>query len=419
VTLKKKKNMMPNIGREIETYLQREMLVLLRIAGELAAREGQEMYLVGGVVRDLIMGRFNLDIDLVVEGDALALARQLAKVTNGKIITHSRFGTANFRQGTVSLDLVTARSESYERPGALPTIVPGTIVDDLFRRDFSINAMAAHLDPVCFGELLDPYGGKSDIDRGLIRALHKRSFRDDPTRIWRALRYEQRLDFRLEADTENLLRRDLDMMNEVSVDRLRHEIELILKEDYPEKVLSRACELGVLQKINLSLEGHVWLAERFSQARQESPDSKPGTILYLSLRDFIERLKFRGAEARVLRDIPALKQVLPQIEEPGLLPSTIYRLLEHHQPQIILAAILTTESAMVKKRLELYLSDLRFVKPSLGGGDLKHMGVPVGRKLGWLMRALMEARLDGKVANMEDERELVLKWLGESKQRGD
>jgi len=439
------------IGREIETHLPQEVLALLRVAGELAAREGQKLYLVGGVVRDLLLGRPNLDIDLVVEGNAPALARQLAKVDGGKVITHPRFGTANYKQGTVSLDLVTARYESYERPGALPTVAPGTVEDDLFRRDFSVNAMAAHLDPTRFGEMVDPYGGKSDLDSGLIRVLHKGSFRDDPTRIWRALRYEQRLGFRLEVGTESLLRRDLGMMSEVSADRLRHELELVLKEEYPEKVLSRAYELGVLQQLYPSLEGNGWLAESFSKARQnirsyepelvpklvmealeggkpKQLEQKPLVKIYLSLlvwrlspeetSDFIQRLKFRGAEARVLQDVPAVKQALLQITEPGLLPSTIYRLLERHQPQAIMAAALAADSAPVRERLALYLNEWRFVRPSLGGDDLKRMGVPAGRRLGWLLRALLEARLDGKVTTGEDEQALVSKWLSEGVQRG-
>ncbi|MFC2059106.1 CCA tRNA nucleotidyltransferase [Chloroflexota bacterium] len=416
------------IGREIEAHLPQEMQALLRVAGELAAREEQRLYLVGGVVRDLLLGRPNLDIDLVVEGNAPALARQLAKSEGGVVVTHPRFGTANYKQGTVSLDLVTARLESYERPGALPTVAPGTIEDDLFRRDFTVNAMAARLDPTRFGELVDPYGGKRDLDSGLIRVLQGESFRDDPTRIWRALRYEQRLGFRLESGTESLLRRDLGIMSEVSADRLRHELELVLKEEYPEKVLSRAHELGVLQQLYPLLEVDGWLVERFFQAREASPDSKPEAILYLSLMawrlspddtgDFIKRLKFRGAEARVLRDVHAVKQALPQIAEQGLLPSTVYSLLECHQPQVIMAAVLATDSALVRERLELYLSKWRFVRPSLGGDDLKRMGVPVGRRLGWLLRALLEARLDGKVTTREDEQALVSKWLSEGVQRG-
>lgn len=419
---------MVNIGKDIEARLPQELLALIRAAGELAVAKGLSLYLVGGAMRDLFLGRPTVDLDLVVEGDALSLARRLVEVRGGEVVTHPRFGTASYRQETISLDLTTARSETYAKPGALPMVTPGTIKDDLFRRDFSINAMAACLDLPHFGELVDPYGGKSDLDRGLIRVLHQGSFKDDPTRIWRALRYEQRLGFRLEPATEVWLRRDLTVMGRVSGDRLRRELELVLKEDHPEQALCRAEELGVLRQLQPSLEGDSWLAERFDMARQASAGSKPEIGLYLALliwrlgeeeiKTLMARLNFGDEAARVLRDIPGLKQALLALAVPELLPSGIYRLLEHYYPQAILAAALATDSALVRQRLELYLSSLRFVTPSLDGDDLKRMGVSSGRKLGWLLRALTEARLDQKVATKEEEQDLVHQWLIEGKFRG-
>jgi tRNA nucleotidyltransferase (CCA-adding enzyme) len=414
-----------NITREIEEHLPQEPLELIRAAGGLAADKGQSLYLVGGAVRDLFLGQANLDLDLVLEGDAPSLARQLARLRDAKVVTHPRFGTATIGQGTNTLDIVTARSETYARPGALPTVKPGTIKDDLLRRDLSINAMAVHLDPARFGELVDLYGGKSDLDQGLVRVLHKESFRDDPTRIWRAIRYEQRLDFRLEPDTEGLLRRDVGMMDRVSGDRLRHELERILKEDYPEKAFHRAKELGALQQLLPSLEGNSWLAGHFEKARKASPDSKPESTIYLALLvwrldkeqldDFLERLKFGRVKARVLRDIPSLKKALTDLEAQELLPSESCRLLQRHYPQTILAAALATASEHARRQLALYLSNMRFVAPSLDGDDLKRMGVPPGKKLGWLLQALKDARLDGKVTTRKGEQELVHQWLIESK----
>jgi len=410
-----------NVAREIEAQLPQELLKLTRAAGELAAEKGERLYVVGGAVRDLFMGRPNLDVDLVLEGDAPSLARQLAKLTSGQVLTHPRFGTATVSQGTISLDLVTARSETYAKPGALPTVKPGTIEDDLLRRDFTINAMAAHLVPARFGELVDPYGGKGDLDRGLIRVLHQGSFKDDPTRIWRAVRYQQRLGFRLDPDTESLLRRDVVMMDRVSGDRLRHELEHILKEDRPEKALCRAEELGALKQLLPSLEGNGWLAGRYQRARQASPDARPESVLYLALlawrldeeqlKTFIQRLRFGREEARLLLDIPGLKKVLPALDDQELLSSHICHLLEHHRLQTILAAALATDSERVRQQLALYLSNLRFVAPSLDGDDLKRMGVPPGKKLGWLLRALKDARLDGRVTTRKGEQDLVRQWL--------
>ena len=416
---------MINIGKNIEAYLPPEILALVKSTGGIAAAKCQRAYLVGGTVRDLLLKRPHLDIDLVVEGDALSLARQLAKGRGGKLLTHPRFGTATFSQGAFSLDLVTARSETYAEPAALPTVKPGNIQDDLFRRDFSINAMAASLDPAQFGDLVDPYGGKSDLDRHLIRVLHQRSFKDDPTRVWRAIRYEQRLDFRLEFDTTTLLRRDSAIMDRVSGDRLRHELERILEEDYPEKVFYRAERLGVLRHLYPALEGNGWLGEHFDRAREASGYSKPDIKLYLALlvwrlddgalKSFRERLKFGGDTARVLKDIPGLKQALPGLLSPGLTPSGIYYALERHRPETIRAVALGMDAALVKQRLELYLSTLRFVETSLTGNDLKKMGVPEGKKMGALLKMLKEAKLNGEVKTREAERKLVRKWLAKGK----
>ena len=416
---------MINIGKNIEAYLPPEILALVKSAGGIAAAKCQRAYLVGGTVRDLLLKRPHLDIDLVVEGDALLLARQFAKGRGGKLVTHPRFGTATFSQGAFSLDLVTARSETYAEPAALPIVKPGNIQDDLFRRDFSINAMAASLDPVRFGDLVDPYGGKSDLDRHLVRVLHQRSFKDDPTRVWRAIRYEQRLGFRLEFDTTILLRRDSAIMGRVSGDRLRHELERILEEDYPEKVFYRAERLGVLRWLHPALEGNGWLGEHFDMAREASGSSKLDIKLYLALlvwrldvdtlKSFMERLKSGGEAARVLRDIRGLKQALPGLLSPELTPSGVYYALEHHRPETIRAAALVMDAALVKQRLELYLSTLRFVEPSLSGDDLKKMGVPQGKKMGVLLKALKEARLNGEVTTREAERKLVRKWLAKGK----
>ena len=411
--------------KNIEVYLPPEILALVKAAGEIGAARCQGVYLVGGTVRDMLLKRPHLDLDVVVEGDALQLARELAKGRDGKLVTHPRFGTATFKKGAFSFDLATARSETYAEPAALPTVKPGNIQEDLFRRDFSINAMAASIEPSRFGDLVDPYGGKSDLDRHLIRVLHQRSFKDDPTRVWRAIRYEQRLNFRLEFDTLSLLRRDSAIMDKVSGDRLRHEMERILAEDYPEKVFYRAERLGVLRHMHPALEGDVWLGEHFDRAREFVGSPRLDMKLYLvllawrlndeALKSFMERMKFGGEMARLLKDIPALKQALPGLTQPDLTPSVVYYMLERHRPETIQAAALVTESILVQQRLVLYLSTLRFVETSLSGDDLKKMGVAQGKKMGALLKALKEAKLNGEVKTREAERKLVRKWLAKGK----
>ena len=377
------------------------------------------MYLVGGAVRDLLLSRRPLvDFDLVVEGDAPTLARQLAKASGERVVVHRRFGTAKCYRGDLSIDLVTARSETYPSPGALPEVKPGTIRDDLSRRDFSINAMAIDLSPASFGQLLDPHGGRSDLKRGLIRILHDRSFIDDATRILRALRYEQRLGFKLEPNTEQLLRQNTSMLDTISGDRIRHELELIFKEEYPERILERAEGLGVLQALHPCLRGNGWLADRFEQARQKAI-SEPSLYLLLLIyhlsqeenERLIARLNIAGELGRNMRQLLKLKEDLTALADPSLPPSAIYRVLKDYPPRVITACALASEAPLVRSRLELYLDHLRYTKPSLAGEDLKKMGVAPGPRLGRMLEELRRAKLDGEVSTREEEAALVRQWL--------
>ena len=414
---------MVNVARELKSHLSDDLLELITEAGKLAAAKKHNLYLVGGVVRDIFLGRPVTDADLVLEGDAPSLARELGILRKGKVVVHSRFGTATVKQDHINIDIVTARSETYSRPGALPSVKPGTVDDDLFRRDFTINAMAICILPECFGELIDPHGGGDDLDRHIIRVLHEKSFRDDPTRIWRAVRYEQRLDFILDEHTEELLRRDLDMIYRVSGDRLRHEIERILEEQRPEKVLHRAHELGALQRLSPSLRGDDWLIERCKAARSMNPSSGSSSIIYLALsawlltkeetENFIHMMRFSGEQARVLRDTFDLKQNLQLLEARELLPSQIYSILEPYHVQSIKAAAIATDSTAVKQHLNRYLSELIYITSSLNGNDLKRLGIKQGKKMGEILRSLKAARLDGKVTTREEEEVLVKRWLGE------
>ena len=407
-----------NLAREVRESIPEELLALVEEAGEVAGGYGEGLYLVGGVVRDILLGRPNLDLDLVLEGDAIELAGLLAEKYGGDSVVHRRFGTAKFRKGGFSIDLARARSETYERPGALPKVRPGSLMEDLARRDFTINAMAVHLDRDRFGELLDPYGGKEDLDNGLVRVLHPGSFIDDATRILRALRYEQRLGFHLEGETERLLRRGVNMMETVSGDRLRHEIELILKEECPERMLLRGEELGVLSGLHPSLRGDGWIAERFEMARKATT---PDVGLYLSLllyrlneedvEGILSRLRIVGRVARAITDTIRLKSGLPSLEDRELLPSAIYRILEGYSPQAIWAAALASPSQVVSSNLIRYVNNLRYTRPLLDGKALKGLGVAEGPRIGEMMRALLEARLDGKVETREDEEALVRQLL--------
>jgi len=410
-----------NLASRIEKQLPAELARFIQTAGEVAYSQGQSLYLVGGVVRDLLLGRTNLDLDLVVEGDAINLASRLAQNYPGEITTHPRFNTAKLQWNKWSVDLTTARSETYAKPGALPSVKSGSLRNDLSRRDFTINAMAIHLDPNHYGNLIDLYDGMPDLEHKLIRILHEKSFVDDATRIWRGLRYEQRLNFHLEESTLKLLKRDIPTLDTISSDRIRHELELVLKEEFPEKVLRRAEELGILQWLHPSLKSNGWLSDRFEQARQLSSPTLPPVGLYLTLLTYhlteaeaeqlITKLRLPKSLAQTLRDTGSIKAKFKSLADPTLPPSSIYHLLHGYSSLAITANLLASDSQIVRQHIYLFLNKLRYVKPTLTGDDLQRMGITPGPRIREILNLLHEARLDGKVTSKQGEEEMVNEWL--------
>ena len=411
-----------NLADRIEKQLPAELISFMQTAGKIAHSQGRNLYLVGGVVRDLLLERSNLDLDLVVEGDAINLAYRLKQVYPGKITTHPRFNTAKLQWDNWSVDLATARCETYAKPGALPSVKPGSLESDLARRDFTINAMAINLNPGHYGKLIDLYGGIHDLKHKIIRILHEKSFTDDATRIWRGLRYEQRLNFQMEETTLKLLKRDISMLDTISGDRIRYELECTLHEEYPEKVLRRAEELEVLQWLHPSLKGDDWLAGRFEQVRQLSPPNPPPTGLYLALlvyrltneevEQFITKLRFPKSLAQTLRDTNNIKAKLKSLADSELSPSSTYHLLHGYSPVAITASSLADDSPIVRRHIQLFLDKLRYVKPTLTGDDLQRLGIMPGPRIKEILELLHVARLDGRVNSKQGEEEMVRGWLG-------
>jgi len=410
-----------NVARQLEQYLPQPLLELVKDITKQAAKLEQRVYLVGGIVRDLLLGYPNFDLDLVTEGDAIDLAEHLMETSNAKLLAHHRFGTAKLRYRDFTLDLATARKETYARPGALPTVTPGTLSDDLIRRDLSINAMAISLATNDYGELIDPYHGRTDLEHRLIRILHSRSFTDDATRILRGVCYEQRYGFQLEPETARLLERDIPMLDTVSGDRVRHELEHIFEEDRPELVIKRLGDLGVLHRINPSLEGDGWIAGKFDQARRlKQPAQLPSLYFCLlvysfsaeDIERFLVRLNIPAKLSRGMRDTLRLKARLPLLGKPSLKRSEIYHLLAEYQPLAVQVNAIATESPSAREALQLFLTKLRYVRTSLDGEELKKLGISPGPQMGKILEALHKARLDGEVRTRTDERKLALSLSG-------
>lgn len=406
-----------NIASQLESYLPEAIYALLQFIGKEASHIKQDAYIVGGIVRDMLLNRPSFDIDIAVENNAIDLARKLSKHAALALTEHVRFGTATLTYDSFSIDLATTRSERYNRPGALPIVGMGTIVDDLNRRDFSINAMAIYISPKRFGELVDLHNGKYDIENKGIRILHDRSFVDDATRIFRALRYEQRLHFVIEDTTLKSMKRDIDFIDTISGDRIRHEIELFFREDQPELMLIRANALGITGRLHPSLHSNRFWNRTFALARQIHRQNLMTLYWCLFLYELTEqesnevilRLTTSKTIATAIQETLRLKLKLSYLNKPRLKPSDIYTLLHGYRSTAIQANSIATELPLVQENLNLYLSKLRYVKCSLNGDDLQQIGVPAGIEIGQILKTLRDARLDGLVSSRKQEEELVYK----------
>ena len=417
---------------------------MLLTIGETAAALNMPLYFVGGVVRDLLLRQPATDFDMVVEGDAIKLVRRLQEMHGGETRTHSRFGTGKWLVTTdvwaslapdlepvgapESIDFVTARTEFYRKPTALPEIERGSIKLDLHRRDFSINTLAVRLDGSHMGELLDFYGGRRDLEQGIIRVLHSLSFIDDPTRMLRAVRLEQRLGFRIESRTAELIIDGLEMLDRVTGSRIRREIELALRDTSPAPTLQRLDELGVLQHIHPGLSWQPQMADSFVRLRElaDDPiwsqllDSESLVFPYFALWLFplsldiqleaMDRLRVRKTTLDDVKSVARLVDLLGQLP-PDAAPSQIASTLQPFRGRVLMVAYAALGDSNAASRIRRFYSEWRLVKTAVTGEDLRAMGLKPGPVFAVILDRLLAARLDGEVTDEIGERELLAQIL--------
>ena len=387
-----------------------------------ALESGSALYLVGGPVRDLIIGRPGEDVDIAVEGDVPALAELLARATGLRLVQHGRFGTATLRGDGFTIDFARTRRETYARPGALPDVEAAGIEEDLARRDFTLNAIALRLTPF-EGVVLDPYGGAGDIAARLVRVLHGRSFQDDATRMLRACRYAARLAFDLEAQTAASIRRGLSYVDYVSGPRLRRELSLIFKEPSAVAAAERAAGLGVLTAIHplLGLTSEIATIWRDALAGHHHAGVEELGFCMVSKCDteadvtaLSRRLHLTGRLESLLRDLVRLAGLSDKLERPGLTTPEAVDLLDHRAPAAVWAFGLRA-GGRVRGRCLAYLREWRRMRPSLNGFDLEELGVQPGPSLGALLQRLRAARLTGEAQTRADEVAIVLREAPEAR----
>ena len=373
-----------------------------------AASDGLPVYLVGGPVRDAVLGLPTRDLDFVLLGDAPALAGELARELGGQVTVHPRFGTATVAVAGDRVDIVTARKEVYPFPGSLPEVSASTLEDDLARRDFSINAMALPLSGDS-PEVIDPHGGVRDLEARSVRTLHPGSFADDPTRMLRAVRYEGRLGFQIAGGALSEMKDSMDRGHVAAVtgDRWRQELQKVFDEGRAVAMLVRAIELGILAAVHPALSDSRSLARLPGLGPMDCLAALVASLTAADGDGVIRRLNLPAAWARVVRDTIALGNIAPALSGPAVSPSAVFQALEGMDPAAIEASVMIFEDPQAAGRLRRYLDEWRSVETALTGGDLLAMGVPPGPQIGQVLRELTAAKLDGLAGNEEEERALA------------
>lgn len=419
----------------MKKYLRRipkELRELINIAGAIADSHQMPAYLVGGFVRDLILGVQNLDLDIVVEGDGIKFAEILSRKLKVKIIRHRRFGTATLMpKKHLKVDIATARREYYSAPAQLPEVSGGTLRDDLKRRDFTINAMAISINQRDFGRFVDFFNGREDLRRKKIRILHSLSFIDDPTRILRAIRFEQRYDFQIEPETLKLLREAvrLKMLEQVNPHRLRDELILILKEGHPLRILRRIKELTGFNFINpgLSLSRNTvtllksvssqikWFKQNYPKRRHLDTwliyfIALVGPLDIKKIGLICKRFAFhRGEEKRIL----AYKKLKPkfsaELSHSKIKPSRVFSLLEPLSYEAIILIKAKFKNDNLKRQIEDFFKIYNGMRIYISGEDLRNLGLTPGPHYQKILQHVLNARLNGLVKTKKEELELIKK----------
>jgi tRNA nucleotidyltransferase (CCA-adding enzyme) len=446
-----------NLAGRLKDSLPPARLLLLQAVADLAQGQQMALYIVGGFVRDLLLDLPSADLDLVVEGDAIALCQAVTKKYGGRMTTHQRFGTAKWQLAKIrerlaetlkteygvqvdtedfpeTLDLVTARREFYTYPTALPTVERGSIKLDLHRRDFTINTLAMRLDGRHYGDLYDYWGGLADLQTGLVRVLHSLSFVDDPTRILRAVRFEQRFDYQIGERTLQLIKNALTLLDRVSGDRLRHELNIVLQESKVMVMLSRLAELGVFTEIDVHIPWDEQAAKRIELGLKSTPpadwdlriirDGYPlSTVLaYILWWIVLPEDQAKAAAKRLrlpgwLRDVllSAVRLWREREKMAAYSPSMAVTHFEDVPELALYAVFLTLDDVEARGKIEQYFLKWQYIKPHTTGHQLRERDIPPGPHYGNILGTLRAAWLDEKISTRKEEEKLLEELVNASR----
>lgn len=410
---------------------------IIRLATQVSERTRCPAYLVGGFVRDLILQVANFDLDITVEGDGVAFAKKLAQKLNAKIIIHERFKTATLILiDGLKVDIATTRQESYPQPAALPVVSSGSLQVDLYRRDFTINAMAISIAKFRQQKLIDPFGGKEDLEKGLIRILHEQSFSDDPTRILRAIRFQQRFHFKFEPKTLLLLKQAVKggLLNQVHPHRLRDDLILMLKENDPSGEIKKLSVLGGLSIVCENLKFNKNIQNLFRSTREQLgwfiknyPTRRrlDHWVIYLSIllkplnltqvKIATARLGLRKGEAkRIIGYHQKSEKIIQELSKKGITPAHIFSLLEPLSYEEIILLRVVCRNKHLKQYISDFLKIYNGMKLYTRGEDLAVLGISPGPKYQKIFAQVLAAKLNGKIKSKIQELTLIKKLINQS-----
>jgi len=396
----------------------------IRIASYLSDQSGIGLYLVGGIVRDLIIGRESFDYDFVVEADAIEFARAIAGGLSASFKRHRSFGTAAVYYKNYKIDIASARKEYYSCPGALPKVSPAMIEKDLFRRDFTVNAMAISLNKSSYGRLVDPCGGYADLKKGILRVMHNNSFLDDPTRMLRIIRFEQRFSFKIERHTFNLLKRSATegALSFIDEQRIRDELVLILKESCPLKYIKRIqAVIGftfIDDKLKLS-SGDYRLLKKIEQAVEFYQDNFMSRrrvdtwLIYLMgilnklsqtrVKYFCRKFALRRGEEKILLSFFKHKKMIRYLGRKKIRKSTVFNILVPLSFEAIIFIYACNKSGPVKNNIIFFLNNPAMMELKINGYDLKELGLKPYRLYGKALDELKNAKIEKGFITKEEE----------------
>ena len=423
-----------NIAKFMTERLPDRLITILESIGKVAEGIGFSAYVVGGFVRDLFLYRTNEDIDIVIEGDGIAFARAFAKMVKARIHTHAKFGTAviiypdNFK-----IDVASARMEYYKFPAALPIVEMSSIKLDLFRRDFTINTLAVQLNPQRFGTLIDFFNAQKDVKEKVIRVLHNLSFVEDPTRVFRAIRFEQRFGFSIGKLTSGLIHNavKMDFFKRLSGRRVFSELRQILEEDNPTPAMVRLHEYRLLNFIHPSIGLDKDMISLFNSVKK--------VLAWYDLL-FLEEsyMKWSVYFLALIRhcDQPTSMNICKQLElapryrkvfcnerfhaersltwlerHPTVKNSRLYEELSGFKTELILFMMAATKLEPIKKRISFFITKLRHVDVNVRGKDLKKFGLTPGPIYRRILQAVLAAKLNGKIQNRNEEIHFVEQYI--------